>query len=131
MTVNIDPARWGKHLWKSLHYLAYAFPMQPNTEQKQAALQMLNALSYLLPCAKCRMHYGQFLQANPPDVESRERFARYLNTLHNSVNARLGKELIDYDPDLAYGKKGNDWTRILIAVVIGIVIGLLVRSLMS
>jgi hypothetical protein len=128
MTVNIDPARWGKRLWQSLHYMAYAFPEQPTDAQKQAALQMLSSLRELLPCEKCRQHYSAMLAEHPPTVESRTAFATYLNKIHNQVNARLDKEQVPYDPCVVYGKPRNDWLRILVAVVIGIVVGLLLKS---
>ena len=125
MSLNIDPARWGKHVWKSLHYIAHAFPEQPSEQQKQAALQVMQSLAHLLPCAKCREHYAAYLAEAPPNVESREAFARYLNQLHNKVNARLDKEQVSYDPAVAYGKPSTNWLQIAIAIVIGIVIGYL------
>ena len=128
MSVNIDPSLWGKVTWKTLHYIGYAFPEQPTEEQKRAALNLLFSLANLLPCEKCRQHYSSYLAESPPNVESREGFARYLNELHNKVNERLGKETVAYDSTRPYGKSQVSWTPILIAVVVGILIGFLLKS---
>ena len=127
MAINISPQAWGPKLWKSLHYLAFAYPEQPSAEQQQAAASLLQALAQLLPCEKCRQHYAAYLSQFPPNVESRAAFARYVNELHNKVNARLGKESIAFDPSTPYAKPakaGIHWGQVLIAVVLGILIGL-------
>jgi FAD-linked sulfhydryl oxidase len=129
MAINISPQAWGPKLWKSLHYIAFAYPEQPSDEQKRAALGLLQALGQLLPCEKCRQHYSAYLAEFPPNVDSRTAFARYLNELHNKVNARLGKTSIAHDPSQPYTKpaRATSWGQILIAVVFGILLGLLIN----
>jgi len=128
MSVNIDPKQWGPKLWKSLHYIAYAFPEQPTEAQQQAAQSLFQALAHLLPCAKCRTHYANHLAETPPQVESRQALARYVNELHNKVNEHLGKQEVAHDPKRPYSKAGASWVPILIAVVVGILIGVFVSS---
>lgn len=129
MAVNISPRIWGKRQWQSLHYIAFGYPEQPTDEQKQAASNLLYSLQYLLPCEKCRNHYAAYIAEHPPQVNSRTEFAQYINTLHNSVNARLGKPQVPFDPSVPYTKKnssGINWTQVIIAVLVGIMIGLLI-----
>lgn len=126
--LSISPQVWGPRLWKSLHTIAFAYPEQPTADQQQAARNFLQSLAYLLPCEKCRQHYSEYLQANPPAVENRTTFAMYLNKFHNSVNARLGKDQVAYDANRPYGKTKTNWLAILGAIVFGILIGLIVKQ---
>ena len=129
MAVNISPKIWGPKTWKSIHYMAFAYPEQPTDEQKQAASNLLYSLQYLLPCEKCRNHYAAYIAQNPPQVNSRAEFTQYINTLHNHVNGTLGKPVVPYDPSQPYSKaqsSGINWTQVLIAVVLGILVGLLI-----
>jgi hypothetical protein len=107
MSVNVSPQQWGPKLWKALHYIAFGFPQQPDEQYKTAAQQLMSSLAYLLPCQKCRSHYSEYLKQNPPRIASRSDFMTYISELHNSVNERLGKEVVPTDETVAYTKTVN------------------------
>lgn len=133
MSINVSPSQWGPKIWKSLHYIAYAYPDTPNEAQKQAAMSLVMALRELLPCEKCRGHYSTYVGENPPNVDSRTEFAKYLHQMHNQVNARLGKESFPFDLSRPYAKKDQGWDvgQILFIVLIGVMLGVLLKAAWS
>lgn len=79
---------------------------------QEAFITSLRALVPQLPCPKCRPHLAGFLEAEPcPKPRAYEpedyRFARYIWTLHNSVNARLHKPKVNFDTVVDYYVNNN------------------------
>lgn len=74
MRHDIDPRKWGPALWTAMHSIAAAYdPDEVSTEQVTA---FLNSLTVLLPCGKCREHWGVLMKDFPVTewLESRETF---------------------------------------------------------
>jgi len=98
--MNIDPAVWGRNLWRSLHSITYAYPNNPTNNIKQSTFSLFSTLGDLLPCEKCRLNYSQHLKKNPltdKTLQSRENLMNWLIDIHNEINESLGKEKISPD----------------------------------
>ena len=81
--LNPDTAVWGPPLWTILHSLA------PILAQDQLFRDFLTALQINIPCHECKSHYTTYIQNNPISDD----IPNWLFTLHNVINARLGKPL--------------------------------------
>lgn len=91
---NVKPQVWGPSFWRMLHTIAYAYPEAPTQAQKSAVTDLLNSLKQLLPCAKCRAHYTEYLDTHAwhQSLDSRDALARFVYQFHEDVNGRLGKQ---------------------------------------
>lgn len=62
----------------------------------------LRSVGHVLPCKRCRAHYNAYMSArltdpSSPWLTSRETLSRFLVDLHNDVNARLQRPVVDYE----------------------------------
>lgn len=91
---NINPAVWGSHFWKSLHYSAVGYENNPSNLVKQKMKDRINALPYEIPCASCRIHCNLFIENYDLNnaVENRKNLFLFYFTFHNAVNKRLHKQ---------------------------------------
>ena len=58
--MGVPPLIFGPTEWQALHIESYAYPDQPTDEQKEAALQRILCLRYLLPCPYCKVHWTKY-----------------------------------------------------------------------
>jgi len=79
---------WGPIKWKELHWRALI--TLPIEEEKA----WFDAFMESLPCAKCRLHFAEFVGSQPPDFRSRERFFDWTVRAHNHVNQATGKAVL-------------------------------------
>ena len=99
-----DTADWGPILWTVLHGLAEKAgraAMPPDEVREWQKL--IKATALMLPCDKCRDHFGRFLKANPveqlttiPYKDIRIWVRSWFYTLHNEVNVEAGKPPFDF-----------------------------------
>lgn len=82
---------WGPPLWNWLHRVAGKYPVAPSEKQMKQARRALLGMQGLVPCGPCRESYADFVKANPPDVSSREALSRWVESLHNYVNTKVGR----------------------------------------
>jgi FAD-linked sulfhydryl oxidase len=52
----------------------------------------IKTLSVIYPCVYCAKDFEESVKKNPPNVSSREALSVWMCSLHNEVNAKLGKE---------------------------------------
>lgn len=91
---------WGPVVWNTLHLIASAFPDRPTEIEKKQYFAFVLNLGPVLPCQVCKSHYKQTLTDLGfclRHVENQETFFRFIFDLHNHVNQRLGKPLMDYE----------------------------------
>lgn len=92
---TMDPRIWGPHAWFFLHSVTFAYPDNPNEEDKKNIIQFFNGLSLILPCSVCREHYKENLKKYPIEFSCNNRLdlVNWLINIHNTVNRHLGKEI--------------------------------------
>ena len=91
------PNKWGPKAWDFFHSVSFSYPVNPNREQQQAALDFFKALPFMLPCSTCGKHCEQQLKNFPPNVKNRETLTKWLYNFHNLINQRLGKKMPSFD----------------------------------
>ena len=85
--MGITPDIWGPNLWGTLHLLCLAGTITPNFVQEYATV---------IPCPMCAGHFAEVLKENPlPDSNDPLVLFRWSVHVHNVVNARLGKPILN------------------------------------
>jgi hypothetical protein len=101
---------WGPALWKSLHSITFAYPINPTAEDKTHYKNFFLNLGFVMPCKYCRDSYQKFIgigfntskevnlepsinELNDAVLENRTTLTKWLYNLHNRVNDKLG---VDY-----------------------------------
>ena len=89
---------WGPGLWKFLHMISLNFPVNPSDEIKKKYYDFIISLGYVLPCKICRDNYSENLKNvnfSINSLDSRKIFNTFIFNLHNEVNKKLGKPLMN------------------------------------
>ena len=91
----MDPAIWGPHFWFVLHLVSFHYPDNPNQKHKDAYKSFYNSIQGVLPCQNCRRH-SKLFKSYPiePHIDSKLDLIRWVNQIHNFVNAKLGKPIL-------------------------------------
>lgn len=109
---------WGPFVWLLLHALAERFG-QVITElyrndEVRAWQSLLAATGDMLPCSDCRGHFKTWLSSHPvtpisktPYSELKEWIRKWIWSLHEDVNKRLGKPSFPYENLTATYKGAN------------------------
>ncbi|ORX87049.1 hypothetical protein BCR32DRAFT_215618 [Anaeromyces robustus] len=82
----------GRSTWRLLHTVTARYPNKPTNEEKQALKNWVYLLTRLYPSGECAVEFSKILEANPPDVESRDAASQWACKVHNIINEALGKE---------------------------------------
>ena len=91
--MGIAPEIWGPNLWGTLHLLCLAGTITPNFVQEYATV---------IPCPMCAGHFAEILKENPlPDSDDPLVLFRWSVHVHNLVNARIGKPILDPEQAMA------------------------------
>ncbi|VDP36389.1 unnamed protein product [Soboliphyme baturini] len=91
----LDRDELGRNTWSLLHSIAAYYPDNPPEERRQGVDEFMRSLSVLYPCDYCAKDLKAELKRKPPQTASREALSKWMCDLHNSVNAKLGKQLFD------------------------------------
>ena len=85
--MGVAPEIWGPNLWGTLHLLCLAGTITPNFVQEFATV---------IPCPMCAGHFAEVLKENPlPESDDPLVLFRWSVHVHNLVNARLGKPILE------------------------------------
>tara|TARA_B100000965_G_scaffold2429_1_gene1902 strand:- start:4312 stop:4911 length:600 start_codon:yes stop_codon:yes gene_type:complete len=88
-------ATWGPAMWHYLHTISFNYPVNPTKHQKNKYKQFLLNLQHTLPCRYCRINLKNNFKKFPLKkefFESRDKFSRYIYSLHELINKMLGKK---------------------------------------
>jgi len=88
-------AELGRATWKLLHTMTLRYPEKPTQDERDAFNSYLHLLSRLYPCGECATEFQVLLKKYPPQTASRRSAALWMCSVHNEVNARLGKPEFD------------------------------------
>ena len=95
-------AQWGSAGWTFLHCVSFSYPDAPTPQDRYEMYAFLTSVGHVLPCKRCRGHYNTFVQArlagpSSEALESKDTLTRFLVELHNDVNRRLQRHVMEYD----------------------------------
>jgi len=85
----------GRAAWAHLHTMAAYYPDRPSQQQQKDMAEMMQQLMRFYPCGYCSERSVEELERNPPQVASQRDLSRWLCSVHNEVNERLGKPVFD------------------------------------
>jgi len=98
--INIDSNIWGPKAWFFIDTIILSYPDNPNYEDIKIFKQFILSLEKLLPCEKCRKHFGEFVNKNPLDesiLSSKPNLIKWILKCHNSVRKIQKKDEITLD----------------------------------
>jgi Erv1 / Alr family len=97
---SLHPAQytefWGPSAWRFLHAVSFTLDPDATQEDRERYRTFFNTLGYVLPCPHCRGHYNEYIKEHPVNVSSARALAKWVYTLHNSVNARTKEVSKEY-----------------------------------
>jgi Erv1 / Alr family len=96
-TVEYPPSKevWGPAYWTYLHTSATQYPANPNRSDKLKMKELIRNFVESIPCEDpCQIHARKFIKNNPPALDNRKSLLEWTCALHNSVNEKLGKDIV-------------------------------------
>ena len=90
-------SKWGNDLWYLLHTLTMNYPEKPTQITKKTYKLFLSKLFYIIPCPMCQREYMLYLKKHPPKLDKTNSFIIWMWNFHNSVNNKLGKNIISLE----------------------------------
>ena len=86
---------WGPHMWIALQSVAFGYPVNPTSDQKEQYKIFFKYLGFVLPCIYCRQSYQFFITDGQTKLddnifESRDTLTKWVYNIHNRVNHKLG-----------------------------------------
>lgn len=99
------PEKWGSHAWTYFHCITFDYPKKPSHNDKIRYKSFFS--NVILPCCICDSSYHFFIKEFPPDdyLNDRSGIVFWLYTLHNMVNAKLGKKTVKFSDMVHYYEK--------------------------
>ncbi len=91
MDLGIRPEKWGRPLWRSMHWVAAGYVGERVEEYKRYFV----VLSEVIPCPECRGHYRTKLSSDKEfekAFESNRSLRLWCMNFHNETNKRLGSK---------------------------------------
>lgn len=110
MTVDIKV--WGPIYWNFIHTLAYTY----DNINKVSYVKIYNNISQILPCLKCKKDFSKLINKYPPSkyCTNRESVINWTIMLHNNVNKKIGKPVINKEKsDSIYTKNHKKLTKFM------------------
>jgi len=86
--ININSNTWGPKGWFFLDSIILSYPLNPSFDDKKRFKEFFTLVKEMLPCAKCRQHYGDFVSKFPLNDEilsSKNKFINWFLKLHNNI----------------------------------------------
>ena len=96
--IHMPPQIWGPIFWSTLHIASLGYSDEPTERQKKNMIAFYESMVDVLPCPICRKHYEANLEEMPVKdaANSRMDLIHWVFTMHNRVNAQLGKREITF-----------------------------------
>jgi len=93
------PRDWGPPVWYTMQLSAMGLPPVPSDAERQAWINLMEAMPLLLVCATCRADFGKEVAAFPPRdaAGTSEEMREWTLQRMNSVRTRLGKPKLTHD----------------------------------
>lgn len=107
-----------------MHTVAMFYPDFPTSDDMGNARNFFLSLRGLLPCVSCSQHYTQLLLQYPLEgaLQSKMELMRWVWTIHDAVNTRIGKQGPTFAEYLASIQNGSNRNASLDPLMWGIVV---------
>lgn len=93
----MNPSVWGPSFWFVLHTVSLNYPDNPSYAERRTHYDFYHIVRNILPCEMCRQHYRELIKQYPiqPFLDSKSSLVSWVIMIHNQVNKRLGKPLVE------------------------------------
>ena len=100
----MDISVWAPNAWIFLHSIAFSYPINPSSKQKNDMKKFLLSLQNVLPCSYCQKHFKEFMDKTNMDevLKNKNQYVKWMIDLHNDVNRRTGKKEYSYKEVIYY-----------------------------
>lgn len=90
-SIYTSPKSWGPHFWFVMKCIAYNYPDNPTTEEKERVKKFYLDLQYLLPCAKCRKSYTEHIFNHPINhwLANGRKLFEWVNIIYKETNKNI------------------------------------------
>jgi len=93
---NINPDVWGPIFWDTLHFTAFGYPSDPNTNDKDVYKNFIINYVKILPCDKCSKDANEYISVTSDFewdkiLKNRDSFIKWTWSFHDHVNTKLNK----------------------------------------
>lgn len=125
---NINPKLWGPYFWHTIHFVAYGYPKDPNSEDKEVYFSFYEYIMKVLPCDKCTKSAQEiFKKSNLKDfLNSRDELIKWSHLFHKSVNNELGKDSPTLEEFMHnFTNRSNNSNYLIILVILLVTVALL------
>ena len=95
-----SPDIFGPPVWAYLHISTVHLPEDPSPVTIQHVRNTIFAVPMLVPCEKCTIHMGNYLESRRGEIEklkSGSGFFKMTVDMHNFVNKRLSRPTFSYE----------------------------------
>lgn len=82
------PSEWGPPAWAFI--FSVIDDMEEYPKDTESYRMFFESLKGVLPCEKCRFHYTEYTELNPPPVWCRESMRSWAQTLRYKIHERNG-----------------------------------------
>jgi len=90
---------WGPLAWMTLHSISLNYPDNPTKEDKEILGRFMTYYADTISCPSCKNHFAIMFESyksrNPDWLSSRYKFFLCVVRMHNTVNKRLDKPVIE------------------------------------
>lgn len=85
---------WGPDTWYVIHVIADSAPDVFNPREIQEYSDFYKALSKVIPCPSCALHFQEFIQRDPPTFKTRMDALLWTVRAHNHANKNINKPVL-------------------------------------
>lgn len=136
----MNPKIWGPSGWIFLHSIAYGYPNEPSSDEREAAINFFKSMGYMLPCKTCSELYKKDIlvlektHSLENAVQNKNNLIKWVNAMHNKVNENLNKkeysdaEYDNYYKNMYENKTANFNYILLLLIIFILTISYLILS---
>lgn len=99
--------------WYNLHWLAYNYPDNPNKQDKNEIIKLINVMKTNgIKCTRCKKHFNKWIKKNKIQsfLSNKLSLFTYFFNLHNNVNERKKKKILNLK-EAYFIYKNKNWER--------------------
>lgn len=109
-----DSTELGKGTWTLLHSIAATYPEKPTSAEQNQMHTFLQIFGNIYPCWYCASDFRKWIskpENDPkPQLETQDKFGRWLCAAHNAVNKKINKP--EFDCNLWKARWIDGWDEI-------------------
>jgi len=91
---------WGPDTWYVIHVIADSAPDVFNPREAREYSDFYKALSKVIPCPSCALHFQEFIKTNPPSFKTRMDALLWTVRAHNHANKNTDKPVLSEEEGL-------------------------------